>query len=145
MQNWVEGQTLPPGAVHADDFPTAMHLYTEWLASMGGDPLVVCCGDWDLKTMLLNQRRLIGTPMPDSPRQWCSNIKISFKAAYGGGASGMMDMLRKLGIPYNGRHHSGIDDCRNLASIVDQMCRDGHTPRAMTVKGGGAVSRWASR
>lgn len=40
-------------------------------------------------------------------------------------ASGMMDMLRILDLNHEGRHHSGIDDCKNIANIVKEMGSEG--------------------
>lgn len=34
-----------------------------------------------------------------------------------GEAGGMMRMLKKLNIPHQGRHHSGIDDVKNICEI----------------------------
>ena len=37
----------------------------------------------------------------------------------------MMSMLKTLNIPHVGRHHSGIDDVRNLCQIVLKMLKRG--------------------
>lgn len=37
---------------------------------------------------------------------------------------GMASILRELKIPLQGHHHSGIDDCRNIARIVIRMVED---------------------
>ncbi|KAJ8309622.1 hypothetical protein KUTeg_012829 [Tegillarca granosa] len=39
---------------------------------------------------------------------------------------GMMPMLRYLNLPHIGRHHSGIDDCTNIANIVKELIKRGH-------------------
>ena len=39
--------------------------------------------------------------------------------------SSMAEMLDALGLPLEGHHHSGIDDCRNLANVVRAMLRRG--------------------
>jgi ERI1 exoribonuclease 3 len=33
----------------------------------------------------------------------------------------MTEMLDKLGLKLEGRHHSGIDDCRNIVRIAQQL------------------------
>lgn len=33
------------------------------------------------------------------------------------GSMGMMGMLKGLDIPHEGRHHSGIDDVRNICQV----------------------------
>lgn len=59
-------------------------------------------------------------------KRWI-NIKRSFHNVYGGKRrpGGLISMLKALGITHQGRHHSGIDDCRNLLCIVEKMRKDG--------------------
>ncbi|CAN0191490.1 unnamed protein product [Ectocarpus sp. 8 AP-2014] len=35
----------------------------------------------------------------------------------------MPAMLSALGLVLEGRHHSGLDDCRNIARIAMELCR----------------------
>lgn len=35
----------------------------------------------------------------------------------------MPDMLSSLGLALEGRHHSGLDDSRNIARIAKELCR----------------------
>ena len=37
----------------------------------------------------------------------------------------MTSMLEHLGLNLEGRHHSGIDDCKNLGRIVIEMIKRG--------------------
>jgi inhibitor of KinA sporulation pathway (predicted exonuclease)/RNA:NAD 2'-phosphotransferase (TPT1/KptA family) len=117
----------------AETFPVVYDQALEWLRS--GDLLdgkknvcVVTCGDWDLKTMLpmqlqhydsTSKKRL---PFPQLFRQWM-NIKVTYELERGTRAGGMEAMLRQLRIPLAGRHHSGIDDCRNIASILKALMK----------------------
>lgn len=39
--------------------------------------------------------------------------------------SGMEEMLQLLKLELKGKHHSGIDDCRNLASVALRLMEDG--------------------
>jgi len=57
-------------------------------------------------------------------KQWI-NIKKAFQKFYNKRANGMMEMLKVLKIPHTGKHHSGIDDCKNIAKIVVKMIQDG--------------------
>ncbi|KAA3673758.1 ERI1 exoribonuclease 3 [Paragonimus westermani] len=41
---------------------------------------------------------------------------------------GMLDMLSGLGLPHRGRHHSGIDDARNIVNILCELIRRGAMP-----------------
>jgi ERI1 exoribonuclease 3 len=77
----------------------------------------VTCGDWDLKTMLPKQCRALGLPVPSYFTKWI-NIKHVYQKTFRKKAGGMMGMLQDLGITHTGRHHSGIDDVKNIANIV---------------------------
>ena len=39
--------------------------------------------------------------------------------------SGMEEMLQLLKLELKGKHHSGIDDCRNLARVALRLMEDG--------------------
>jgi inhibitor of KinA sporulation pathway (predicted exonuclease) len=84
----------------------------------------VTCGDWDLNKMLKIQCQRESITIPAYFRSWC-NIKKSFNEFYGVSPSGMGTMLRQLNLTLNGRHHSGIDDCRNIAQILNKMITNG--------------------
>jgi len=38
----------------------------------------------------------------------------------------MDKMLEYLNLTLDGKHHSGIDDCRNISKILGKMVKDGH-------------------
>ena len=120
QQQWVE---------RAPVFAEALKQHTEWLqrhglaveGAKGHSFLFVTCGDWDLKTMLPAQLRMErDRRVPAHFRQWINIKRIYSQRMPGGGrqAGGMAGMLRGLGLTLEGRHHSGIDDCRNIAKIV---------------------------
>lgn len=52
------------------------------------------------------------------------NIKVVFARAYNQKAKGMAGMLDFLGLKLEGRHHSGIDDSRNIAKICQKLIAD---------------------
>lgn len=91
----------------------------------------VTCGDWDLRTMLPAQLSLLGVKKHEIPSHYTSwiNLKPTFNSFYQPKieARGMADMLHKLNLPLVGRHHSGLDDCKNIAQIVCRMIDDGCT------------------
>ncbi|OSD03593.1 exonuclease RNase T and DNA polymerase III [Trametes coccinea BRFM310] len=95
------------------------------------------CGDWDLKTMLPQQLSLAGITdafnssngslVPPFDR-WI-NVKKSYQRFYGlRYAKGMEGMLRHAGMELEGRHHSGIDDCKNILRLVRRMRLAGWKP-----------------
>lgn len=153
----------------ADTFPGVLQRWAAWVEGQGldavgagGRPIacLVTCGDWDLRKCLPAQAKAVDPPidlyfgegLPTHLFSRWINLKTAFKAAYGSAPRGMVGMLEELGLPLTGRHHSGIDDCRNLAAIVLRMLQDGHGAalRPTTVapavtraaKGGGAPSAW---
>lgn len=79
---------------------------------------VITCGDWDLKTKLSSYLNALF-------KNW-SNIKISFSSSFGyRKLYGMSIMLDELGLKLEGHHHSGIDDCRNIAKICHELTKRG--------------------
>ena len=77
----------------------------------------VTCGDWDLKTGLPVQCKYQQLQYPDYLRKWI-NIKDAFRALTGRKGYGMKTMLEDLSLELEGRHHSGIDDSKNIAKIL---------------------------
>lgn len=105
-------------------------LFNKWIKNNGlnDDYIVMTCGDWDLQTMIPNQCDDYGIHLPSFYNKWM-NIQIEFGNMYGINKKegrGMMKMLKHLGIRHIGRHHSGLDDCRNLANILICMLDDGY-------------------
>ncbi|KAI9203280.1 exonuclease III protein [Polychytrium aggregatum] len=86
---------------------------------------ILTCGDWDLKTMLPLQAEREAVPVVSPFDKWI-NIKKDFELVYKTRKAGMVPMLNHLGLTLEGRHHSGIDDCRNIARVALAMMDDGH-------------------
>eukprot|EP01084_Bolivina_argentea_P093248 167744_1 len=53
------------------------------------------------------------------------NIKDIYEQKYNKRAGGMMRCLKNLGIKHVGRHHSGIDDVKNICKIVQRLLQMG--------------------
>ena len=87
--------------------------------------IFVTCGDWDLKTMLASQLRYFGVERKPYFNKWI-NIKKPFADSTNEYPKGMMGMLRKLNITHVGRHHSGIDDCKNIGNILVRLLQRGY-------------------
>ena len=129
--------------------PDALKKHKEWLAKhvpnfyQGGHKNVymMTVGCWDLAEQL-----------PKDMKRWNKyDKKMSFKSLHSvykrfinikdeyvyfmkpksKRGWGMKAMLRGLGIELKGRHHSGIDDCRNTASIFEELVRRGMNPLYM--------------
>ena len=117
----IEQSTVDGGVLLEEALSGLRQAMTEVL---GEDPdpssfVFVTCGDWDLKTMLPKEvkRKNLASSVPPGMDQWC-NIKHVFSSVTGVRARGMKGMLDHLGLELVGRHHSGIDDSRNIAALA---------------------------
>ncbi|KAH9944065.1 exonuclease RNase T and DNA polymerase III [Epithele typhae] len=138
----------------SETFPPVWKRFLEFLREHGvlehpEAATFLTCGDWDLKTMLPQQLRSSDLPMdwpepgkvgaavvtgaasglPPPFDRWI-NIKKEYRELYGlRSAQGMDKMLRHAGMKLEGRHHSGIDDCKNILRLVQRMRADGWKPQ----------------
>lgn len=94
--------------------------------------MFVTCGDWDLLRMLPTQLKREAIKTNNYFKKWI-NIKHSFTDHYKTKAYGMTGMLEYLKLELIGRHHSGIDDSRNIARIAVRMMADGYKFRKPSV------------
>ena len=89
---------------------------------------IVTHGDWDLKTMWTTQQQISKCSAVALFHSWI-NIKTIFKFSrlHQGNIQslGMMAILRYLNIKHEGRHHSGIDDVKNICKIAQVLLRNG--------------------
>lgn len=123
----------------------ALRQAEEWLdAQLAGRGFRRCvfvtCGDWDLKTMMPGQCAVVGQQVPRRFRYWL-NIKNLFRTVTTKHGKGMKEMLTELGLPLDGRHHSGLDDSRNIAKILLSLLGRGGVVDESTLSwstGGGA-------
>lgn len=114
-------------------FAEVFDRHLAWLKGhqlLGGeDPgVIVTCGDWDLSTMLPVQCRASERSIAEVPRiyrRWINIKKIFSKTRRGAKAFGMPTMLSNLGLELVGRHHRGIDDCRNIARMAQALATVG--------------------
>ncbi|KAJ3319709.1 ERI1 exoribonuclease 3 [Boothiomyces sp. JEL0866] len=112
-------QVLPQAEAFAKKFPHSVF---------------VTCGDWDLKTMLRVQTERESLFRDEIFQQWV-NVKFAFNDTMADSkrkqnrAKGMAGMLNALGLDLVGRHHSGIDDARNIAKIAVELIKKGYVFR----------------
>ena len=106
----------------APTLPEVLKRFDAWLPSVLGSNdtsgvLPVTCGEPDLSWMLPRECKRKGLAVPGVLQRYC-NVKKPFSGLLAVRAGGMVDMLRRLNIPLEGRHHLGIDDARNIARIL---------------------------
>ncbi|MGL5934501.1 MAG: 3'-5' exonuclease [Cetobacterium sp.] len=101
------------------------------------DGCFVTCGNWDLDIALTNQITMANINTKDIAnfkyfRSWI-NIHEKFKRIYKTynrgikkvSGSAITKMLTHLNLTFEGTLHSGIDDTRNIARIVQEMINQG--------------------
>lgn len=119
----------------APTFPEVLSAHERWMAGHGltaETAFLVTCGDWDLLRMLPSQLRTSGIGRVNRLYRRWMNLKVPFKQQVPGVSAGMAGMLRALDLPLIGRHHRGIDDCRNIARILAVLLERGADPSPTT-------------
>ena len=120
----------------ADTIDIVYKEHRRWIAEnvpASNKCIIATCGAWDLFTQLPRE-------ITNKQLQKCSyynkfiNVKTEFENFYSKKSGGMTNMLTKLNLPLIGRHHSGIDDTRNIAAIMLKMINEGHLYKNFTIK-----------
>ena len=120
--------------------PEVLDQLHQWMMSEGlldGKTkfVFVSCGDLDLKEFLPNNCSVLNINPRSYLKRWI-NIQTYFRKVIGkkrGGLDGLESMLAYLGIPLDGKRHSGIDDSRNTAKILVEL---------MKIDGGNLLKGW---
>merc|ERR1712070_387268 len=91
-------------------------------------------GPWDTRKFLAPECRRKRIALPACWDRFV-DIRQSFKQAFNVRHCNVNKMLAHRGLRFEGRPHSGIDDTRNIARILAEVLRAGHsvTPE-MTAK-----------
>ena len=103
-----------------------LEMFDEWMVKekLKDNPNIcfVTCGDWDLKTMFPGQCAYLRVNVPQYFKKWM-NIKKVFAKIMNCRMFGMAGMLEKLNLTLDGRHHSGIDDAKNIAKVLQELLK----------------------
>lgn len=113
----------------ADTLVTVYHRHKRWIADnvpKDKEFVIATCGHWDLGKHLPYELKIKKISKASAHYDAYINVKDEFKYFYNHECKGMKDMLRHLNIRLEGRHHSGIDDSRNIAKVMIKMIQDGH-------------------
>ncbi|KAK2882901.1 3'-5' exoribonuclease 1 [Channa argus] len=114
----------------ADPFPAVLHRVIAWLQEreLGTKHkyAILTDGAWDMSKFLNIQCRVSRIRYPQFAKKWI-NIRKSYGNFYKvpRTQTKLTTMLEKLGLQYEGRPHSGLDDSRNIAKIALRMLQDG--------------------
>ncbi|XP_072847967.2 3'-5' exoribonuclease 1 isoform X1 [Pogona vitticeps] len=114
----------------ADEFPKVLQCVVDWMKQKElGSKYSYCIltdGSWDMSKFLNIQCRVSRLKYPSFAKKWI-NIRKSYGNFYKvpRNQTKLSTMLEKLGMDYDGRPHSGLDDSKNIARIAIRMLQDG--------------------
>lgn len=114
----------------ADPFQSVLQRVVAWLQEreLGTKYkyAILTDGAWDMSKFLNIQCRISRIRYPQFAKKWI-NIRKSYGNFYKvpRTQTKLSTMLEKLGLQYEGRPHSGLDDSRNIARIALRMLQDG--------------------
>lgn len=113
----------------ADTIDKVYEEHHKWLITntkANAEIYIMTCGAWDIKTMLPKEIKNKKLKHYSVYKRYI-NIKDEFEYFYKKKSNGMVGMLNNFGLKLDGRHHSGIDDTKNIAKILIKMVSDSHT------------------
>lgn len=121
---------------------TAIMIFQEWLRkeikahnlvlpkmskdNKLGNCAFVTWSDWDLGCCLQKECRRKRIRKPPYFNQWI-DLRLVFRQWYNYRPLNFNDALAHVGLIFEGREHSGLDDSRNIARLAYKMVRDGAT------------------
>ncbi|KAJ3304930.1 3'-5' exoribonuclease 1 [Kappamyces sp. JEL0829] len=119
----------------AEPFHVVYSAFNEWLAQYAAPPFRSCLfctdGPWDLRDFIEKEFVYHGYDRPEF--MWSVlDVRKAFTAALGTPSGNLSAMLTTLGLVFEGKQHSGIDDARNIARIVLHLARSGFRLEANT-------------
>jgi inhibitor of KinA sporulation pathway (predicted exonuclease) len=116
-------------------FPQALKDHEAWLRSLipnmdTEEVYLMTVGRWDIATQLPRDllRWKINSKNINKIYKRYINLKeefVYFLKTPKDKKFGMVGMLRHLNLKLRGRHHSGIDDCRNTVQILEKLVEKG--------------------
>uniref|UniRef100_A0A8C6T6E4 ERI1 exoribonuclease 2 n=1 Tax=Neogobius melanostomus TaxID=47308 RepID=A0A8C6T6E4_9GOBI len=80
--------------------------------------------DWDLGVCLQYECKRKQINKPSVLNSWI-DLRTTYRLFYNRKPKGLNGALQDLGIQFEGREHSGLDDARNTAQLAARMMREG--------------------
>jgi inhibitor of KinA sporulation pathway (predicted exonuclease) len=106
--------------VEAPDFPRAIQLLNEWLGSPSEDFLWCSWGNYDRLHLLAQSQLDDARPLPlnyphlNLKRLWRRTTGLKKK-------TGLSSALAFHDLTFEGNHHRGVDDARNIVRLLPFM------------------------
>ncbi|XP_005106384.1 ERI1 exoribonuclease 2 isoform X2 [Aplysia californica] len=85
---------------------------------------LVTWSDWDLGVCLLYEAKRKQITRPSALNRWI-DLRLTYRKFYQRRPDGLNGALQDLGLIFDGRQHSGVDDARNTARVAWRMICDG--------------------
>jgi 3'-5' exoribonuclease 1 len=116
----------------ADMFEDVLDRFEAWfysyLVENGHKSFAIATdGPWDMAHFFAGQCKLSNIAFPSYAKRWI-NIRKVFNSHYKMSNCTLDMMLGHLGLEFEGRKHSGIDDTKNIANVLIRMLVDGANP-----------------
>jgi inhibitor of KinA sporulation pathway (predicted exonuclease) len=105
----------------APAFREAIEAMKEWMSAFD-DALFCSWGDYD-RNQFHQDCEFHRVPYPF--RSDHLNLKAEFSRTLGRKKLGIAEAVRHLGMEFEGSHHRGLDDARNIGRIVRSVCLGG--------------------
>jgi inhibitor of KinA sporulation pathway (predicted exonuclease) len=103
----------------APPFPEALEVMKRWMYTFA-DSLFCSWGDYD-RNQFMQDCEYHGLEYPFGSGHL--NLKAEFSRTIGRRKKlGIAGAARHLGLDFQGSHHRGLDDARNVARIVRRVC-----------------------
>ncbi|XP_057880264.1 3'-5' exoribonuclease 1-like, partial [Melospiza georgiana] len=136
----------------ADIFPQVLQNGIEWMRQweLGTkySYSMLTDGSWDMSKFLNIQCFISCTKYPSFAKKWINTHNYGNLYKVPRNQTKLTIMLENLGMSYDGRPHSGLDDSKNIARIAIRMLQDGcdlrvneriHGGQLMTVSSSGPL------
>ena len=112
----------------AEPFKNVYYKHIQWLnihIPFDSKLIFATCGKWDLQTQLIRELRNKCLKL-NNLYNYFIDVKKEVETFYKIKVKSMPSILEYLHLPFIGRHHSGIDDTRNIANIMLKIIEDGN-------------------
>lgn len=106
----------------------ALEKLEEWKSERGYTPqnsIFVTCGAWDLKSCLKRETDYKKINYSSHLKMFINIKEVYLQVFMTSKQKGMPGMLEDLNLELDGRHHSGIDDSKNIVKIAKGLIQKG--------------------
>ena len=109
----------------ANELGEVLEEFSTFLEDNELEIMLVTDGPWDVDKFLVPECRRKGLAIPRWAKQWLDIRKKFAKCLELESWLNLSGMLGVLGLEFEGREHSGIDDSRNIAKILVELINRG--------------------